>query len=85
MHYEISDPLNTSYWDKRWQAHVVTEVDGTLQEEEERKGERKDTGKEKGRGGRRVGEEGRRGGGWKRKREEKRARYVCQCVVNEYR
>jgi len=50
MCYEISVPLNTSYWDKPWQAHVVNEVDGTLQEErkeEERNGERKEMEKER--------------------------------------
>jgi len=50
MCYEISVPLNTSYWDKPWQTNVVTEVDGTLQEErkeEERNGERKEMEKER--------------------------------------
>ena len=74
MCYEISVPLNTSYWDKPWQAHVVTEVDGTLQEEreeEERNGERKEMGKEregKGEGSRGRGEEDGKG-------RERRARY----------
>ena len=84
MCYEISVPLNTSYWDKPWQAHVVTEVDGTLQEErkeEERNGERKEMGKEregKGEGSRGGVEEDGKG-------RERRPRYVCQCVVNGYR
>ena len=72
MPYEISDPLNAHYWDKLWQAHIVTEVDDTLQEkkkEEERKGERKEIGEGEG-----------SKGGWRWKREKE-----CQYVQNGYR
>lgn len=86
MCHEISVPLNTSYWDKPWQAHVVNEVDGTLQEERrrrrgmgrERRWRRRGKEREKGR------KESRGGGEEDGKRRERRARYVCQCVVNGY-